>query len=278
MNSYKQPARGKKRKRSAETLTPVEQRIRENEINKQRGAGPNFSVYIYPMSYIQPVKSDYDKARGRFAELTMNAGDKKLMTGIIPVNDKEARALKVFTKDRDVAIALTKLSLQIPEWGSAMEPSEPETRLRIHIASDCPRSYLKDRESTKKLVNFLLGGLIEVEDVRLTRPPCYNRNKKQTTLFLTGKEEAIKALRKRREQKGPAIHCPLTRAWMSFASKEEIFQHDLKNLNISSNISTELQNRPKSQKTSHDPDPERARDVTALTTTPLSTHSANKTA
>ena len=65
---------------------------------------------------------------------------------------------------------------------------------------------------------------------------------------------------------------------MSFASKEEIFQHDLKNLNISSNISTELQNRPKSQKTSHDPDPERARDETALTTTPLSTHSANKTA
>ena len=72
MNSYKQPARGKKRKQSAETLTPVEQRIRENEINKQRGAGPNFSVYIYPMSYIQPVKSDYDKARGRFAELTVS--------------------------------------------------------------------------------------------------------------------------------------------------------------------------------------------------------------
>ena len=75
----------------------------------------------------------------------MNAGDMKLMTGIIPVNDKEARALKVFTKDRDVATALTKLSLQIPEWGSTMEPSEPATRLRIHVASDCPRSYMKDR-------------------------------------------------------------------------------------------------------------------------------------
>ena len=75
----------------------------------------------------------------------MNAGNRKLVTGIIPVNDKEARSLKAFSKEREVAIALTKLGLQIPEWESTMEPSDPDTRMRLHIPSDCPRSYLKGR-------------------------------------------------------------------------------------------------------------------------------------
>ena len=88
------------------------------------------------------------------------------------------------------------------------------------------------RESTRQLLTYLLGGLIEVDDLKVTRPPLWNRKGKQTILFISGKEDAIQALRERKDQRGGALHCPLTKAWLTFARKEEMLQRDLLNLNL----------------------------------------------
>ena len=63
-------------------------------------------------------------------------------------------------------------------------------------------SMLKDRESTRQLLTYLLGGLIEVDDLKVTRPPFWNRKGKQTIIFISGKEDAIQALRKEKSSEG----------------------------------------------------------------------------
>ena len=67
---------------------------------------------------------------------------------------------------------------------------------------------------------------------KVTRPPFWNRKGKQTIIFISGKEDAIQALRKRKEQRGGALYCPLTKAWLTFARKEEMLQRELLNLNL----------------------------------------------
>ena len=102
----------------------------------------------------------------------------------------------------------------------------------IHVSRECPDHMLKDRESTRQLLTYLLGGLIEVDDLKVTRPPFWNRKGKQTIIFISGKEDAIQGLRKRKEQRGGALYCPLTKAWLTFARKEEMLQRELLNLNL----------------------------------------------
>ena len=93
-------------------------------------------------------------------------------------------------------------------------------------------SYAKRQGEHTTAPDISVGGLIEVDDLKVTRPPIWNRKGKQTIIFISGKEDAIQALRKRKEQRGGALHCPLTKAWLTFARKEEMLQRELLNLNL----------------------------------------------
>ena len=238
--------RGVKRKRSdtliPPKLSPIERRIREDEQrSKRQNSGQLYTVYVFPLSFLKPIKSD--KIRSRLTDLTVsskyhiifanfstgnkqcqdllptsnrsmgigtrylvstqvNAGDPKLVTGLATSNDQAARALKITTHDLETGTTVAKLALQLPEWGSCLEPIDPRTRMLIHVSRECPDHMLKDRESTRQLLTYLLGGLIEVDDLKVTRPPFWNRKGKQTIIFILGKEDAIQALRKRKEQRG----------------------------------------------------------------------------
>ena len=74
---------------------------------------------------------------------------------------------------------------------------------------------------------------MDVEELRLSRPPLWNRKGKQTILFVTGTIQTIERLRTRKGLRGGAVHCPLTKAWMSFPGKDEMLRSDLRNLDIS---------------------------------------------
>ena len=70
--------RGMKRKRGGELipnrekLSPVERRILEEKRSKKLNLGPLHTVYIFPLSFLKPIKSDFDKIRGRLADLTVS--------------------------------------------------------------------------------------------------------------------------------------------------------------------------------------------------------------
>ena len=70
--------RGMKRKRGGELipnrekLSPVERRILEEKRSKKMNLGPLHTVYIFPLSFLKPIKSDFDKIRSRLADLTVS--------------------------------------------------------------------------------------------------------------------------------------------------------------------------------------------------------------
>ena len=70
--------RGVKRKRSGTLippkLSPIERRIREDEQkSKRQNSGQLYTVYVFPLSFLKPIKSDFDKIRSRLTDLTVSS-------------------------------------------------------------------------------------------------------------------------------------------------------------------------------------------------------------
>jgi hypothetical protein len=58
------------------------------------------------------------------------------------------------------------------------------------------------------------------------------RRLKKTLLIVKSTKEQVKALIQWRENRGAKVDCPLTRAWLGFASKETLLSRELLNMSV----------------------------------------------
>ena len=88
------------------------------------------------------------------------------------------------------------------------------------------------REHASKIVQYTLGAIADMDLLELYRPPIYVRRLKKTLLVIKTTKEQVKALIQWRENKGAKVDCPLTRAWLGFASKETLLSRELLNMSV----------------------------------------------
>ena len=86
------------------------------------------------------------------------------------------------------------------------------------------------REHASKIVQYTLGAIADMDLLELYRPPIYVRRLKKTLLVIKTTKEQVKALIQWRENKGAKVDCPLTRAWLGFASKETLLSREPLNM------------------------------------------------
>ena len=83
-----------------------------------------------------------------------------------------------------------------------------------------------------RLLGFLLGPIIEAEELTIPRPPVFHRRRNQTIVFVKGDPNVVQQLKDFTDIRGKEVNCPLAKAWVTFSTDEDLLKLQLDDLSM----------------------------------------------
>ena len=83
-----------------------------------------------------------------------------------------------------------------------------------------------------RLLGFLLGPIIEAEELTIPRPPVFHRRRNQTIVYVKGDPKAVQHLKDYTDIRGKEVNCPLAKAWVTFSTDEDLLKRQLDDLSM----------------------------------------------